>query len=176
MEALNDSLILVARIVKPHGIRGELVLESLSDVEGRLDNSETFLLVRDGKIVRELKVESRRFFNGRHVLKFEGISTLTESELFRGHSLAILEDQLGTLPEDQYFIHHLIGMMVRTRDGKEVGRVVNVMKTGGVDILEVGEKRMILIPFTSEICVEVDPKEKQILIDPPEGLLQLNAN
>ena len=50
------------------------------------------------------------------------------------------------------------------------------MKTGGVDILEVGEKRMILIPFTSEICVEVDPKEKQILIDPPEGLLQLNAN
>lgn len=176
MEALNDSLILVARIVKPHGIRGELVLESWSDVEGRLEKSETFLLVREGKIVRELKVESRRFFNGRHVLKFEGISTLTESELFRGHSLAILEDQLGDLPEDQYFIHQLIGMLVRTQDGKEVGRVVNVMKTGGVDLLEVGEKGTILIPFTSEICVEVDPKQKQILIDPPEGLLQLNAN
>jgi 16S rRNA processing protein RimM len=176
MEVLNDSLIIVARIAKPHGIRGEVVLESWSDVKGRLEESDSFLLVRDGKIVRNLKVESRRFFNGRHVLKFEGISNLNESELLRGHVLAISEDQLGALPEDQYFIHQLVGMIVKLRDGREVGKVVNVMKTGGVDLLEVGEKRDILIPFTSDICVEVNPELKEILIDPPEGLLQLNAN
>ena len=101
---------------------------------------------------------------------------MTEAELLRGNALAIPEDQLGALPEGKYFIYQLIGMMVRLKDGRDVGRVRNVMKTGGVDILEVGEKGEILIPFASNICVEINPDLKLITIDPPEGLLQLNAN
>jgi 16S rRNA processing protein RimM len=176
MDVLNDSLVIVARIVKPHGIRGEVILESLTDVEGRLDDSKKFILLKDGLALRELHVESGRFFNGRYALKFREITSLTEAELLRGNALAIPEDQLGALPEGKYFIYQLIGMMVRLKDGRDVGRVRNVMKTAGVDILEVGEKGEIMIPFASNICVEINPDLKLITIDPPEGLLQLNAN
>jgi 16S rRNA processing protein RimM len=176
MEDLNNSLITVAKVLKPHGIRGEVVLESWSDVEGRLEKSDGFLVVNQGNVVREVKVQSRRFFKGRHVMKFCEVSNLTEAEVLRGSLLAIPEDSLGMLPDDRYFIHRLIGMQVKLRDGRLVGKIVNVMKTAGVDILEVGEKGAILIPFASDICVEVNPDQNQVIIDPPEGLLQLNAN
>ncbi len=118
MEVLYDSLVTVARIVKPHGIRGEVVLESWSDVNDRLEKADGFLLVKDGHVTREVHVESRRFFNGRHAMKFREVSTLTDAELLRGSALAIREDQLGALPEGQYFIHQLIGMQVKLPDGK----------------------------------------------------------
>jgi ribosomal 30S subunit maturation factor RimM len=66
-------------------------------------------------------------------------------------------------------------MKVQLQDGKLIGTVRNVCKTGGVDLLEVGERGEMLIPFTSEICVEVDAEKRVITIFPPEGLLGLNA-
>lgn len=166
----------VARIVKPHGLRGEVVLESLTDVEGRLENTPVFLLVVDGAPVRELRVESRRFFGGRHVLRFHGIETLTEAEKIRGLTLAVPESEIGPLPENHYFIHQLIGMKVLLKNGRELGTVKNVLSTGGVDVLEIGERGEHLVPFVSSICVEVNLEEKRLTIDPPEGLLHFNAN
>ena len=64
---------------------------------------------------------------------------------------------------------------IRLQDGTEIGTVQRVMTTGGVDVLEIGEGGKILIPFAESICVEVDLEKRQITIDPPEGLLQLNA-
>ena len=170
-----SSPVVVARIVKAHGICGEVALESFTDVAGRLENTPVFLLMNGGKLIGEVRVVSRRFFNNRHVLRFEGISTRTEAEALRGKQLAIPEEDLGSLPKDQYFIHQLIGMTVRLVSGESVGIVKNVMKTGGTDLLVVGEEEEILIPFAAGICVEVNAERKQITIDPPDGLLRLNA-
>lgn len=172
----SASPVVVARIVKPHGIRGEVVLDSFSDVKGRLEETGTFLLMNHGTVIRKLIVESHRFFAGRHVLQFAGVPDRTEAEKLRGMDLAVPGDEIGTLPPDQYFIHDLVGMAVRLRDGREVGTVTNVIRTGGVDLLEVGEYGKILIPFVESICVDVNPQLRQITVDPPEGLLQLNEN
>lgn len=166
----------VARIIKPHGLRGEVVLESLTDVEGRLETTQAFLLVSEGGPARQLFVESRRFFGGRHVLRFRGIETLTEAEKIRGMTLAVPESEIGPLPENHYFIHQLVGMKVRLKDGKELGTVRNVIMTGGVDVLEIGDRGEHLVPFAEGICVEVNLEEKLLIIDPPEGLLHLDAN
>lgn len=168
--------VVVARIAKPHGIHGELVLDSFTDVIGRLEETDTFLLMNQGVVVRELRVESRRFFGGRHVVQFAGVPDRTEAEKLRGMELAVPEDEIGNLPEDQYFVHDLVGMMVRLKDGREIGLVKSVIRTGGVDLLEVGERGEILIPFADAICVEVDPETRQITVVPPEGLLQLNES
>ena len=64
-------------------------------------------------------------------------------------------------------------MNVLLRDGKKVGVITSVLQTGGVDLLEIDHE--ILIPFAAEICLEVNLQKREILIDPPEGLLQLNA-
>jgi 16S rRNA processing protein RimM len=169
-------LVAVARIVKPHGLRGEVVLASLTDVEGRLETTAVFLLVSEGVPARELRVESRRFFGGRHVLRFHGIETLTEAEKIRGMTLAVPESEIGPLPENHYFIHQLIGMKVKLKDGRELGTVRKVIMTGGVDVLEIGDHGEHLVPFADGICVEVNLEERLLTIDPPEGLLHLDAN
>lgn len=172
----STAIVVVARIAKTHSIHGEVVLESLSDVEGRLDNTPAFLLIDKGNVIlRELEVQSRRFFHGRHVLKFRGIDTMSQAQELRGLELAVREEEIGKLPADSYFIHQLIGMKVVLQDGTEIGTVSEVTETGGQALLEVGTEDPILIPFVSDICVEVDEAARTIKIDPPEGLLRLNA-
>lgn len=169
-------VVVVARILKPHGLRGEVVLESFTDVKGRIETTPAFLLIERGVPLRELRVESRRFFRGRHVLRFQGIETLTEAEKIRGMELAVPESEIGALPQDHYFLHQLVGLKARLKDGRELGVVKRVIITGGVDVLEIGERGEHLVPFTAEICVEVNIREKCLTIDPPEGLLHLNAH
>jgi len=175
MQTQTSTPVLVAKIAKPHGLQGEVVLDSLTDVEGRLEDQPVFLLMAGEMVERALKVESRRFFGGRHVIKFEEVNNRDDADALRGKDLAIPEEDLGELPDDMYYIHDLVGMRVLLKDGSEIGTVQRVMTTGGVDVLEIGEGGKILIPFAESICVEVDLEKRQITIDPPEGLLQLNA-
>ena len=169
MKAGTASHILIARIVKPHGIHGEVVLESWTDVEGRLEKTSAFLLMDHGKIIREVRVESRRFIMGRPVFKFAGVSSRNDAEMLRNLELGIPEEQIGKLPPGQFFVFHLVGLQVVLRDGFEVGRVKDIMHTGGGDLLELDNGS--LIPFNDEICPEVDLEKKRIVIEPPEGLI-----
>lgn len=162
------SPVLVAKIIKPHGIRGEVVLESWTDVEGRLENRPAFLLIEQGKVLREIQVESRRFIMGRPVFKFAGVSDRTQAESLRNMQLGIPEEELGDLPPNQYFIFQLVGMSVVLKDGQEVGKVSDVLPTEGGDLLELDNGS--LVPFVDEICLDVDLEGKRIVIDPPEGL------
>jgi 16S rRNA processing protein RimM len=163
------SPVLVAKITKPHGIHGEVVLESWTDVEGRLENTPAFLLLDHGKVLREVSVKSRRFIMGRPVFKFAGVSTRTEAESLRNLELGIPEDQLGELPPNQFFIFQLVGMSVVKKDGREVGTVRDVLHTDGGDLLELESGD--LVPFVDEICLDVDLQKGRIVIDPPSGLL-----
>jgi 16S rRNA processing protein RimM len=167
----TTSPVLVARIIKPHGIQGEVVLESWTDVEGRLENRTAFLLVDRGKVVKEIEVESRRFIMGRPVFKFAGVSNRSEAELLRNLELGIPEEELGELAENQYFIFQLVGLKVVLEDGRQAGVVKDILQTGGGDLLELDNGA--LIPFRDEICLDVDLEKGQIVINPPEGLLNV---
>jgi len=169
MEAGTPPPVLVARIVKPHGINGELVLESWTDVEGRLENTSVFLLIDQGRILREVKVESRRFIMGRPVFKFAGVATRTEAEMLRNFELGIPEDQIGELPAGQFFVFQLVGMEAVLPHGEAVGRIRNIVHTGGGDLLELDNGG--LIPFNDQICPNVDLEKKVVVINPPEGLI-----
>jgi 16S rRNA processing protein RimM len=170
------SPVVVAKIAKPHGLRGEVVLESFTDGNGRLENTRCFLLLDGGKVVRRLQVRSHRFFNGRHVLAFDGFDSRNAAETLRNLELGIPNEELGKLDPERFFVHELIGMSVLLKDGTNIGTIQNVIHTKGGDILEVGDHGEKLIPFAAKICVEVDPEKRRITIDPPEGLLQLNAD
>ena len=169
MENETTSPVLVARILKPHGIQGEVVLESWTDVEGRLENRPAFLLIEKGRVLKEIAVETRRFIMGRPVFKFVGVSNRTDAELLRNMELGIPEEELGELPENQYFIFQLVGAKVVSENGRQAGVVKNVLQTSGGDLLELENGE--LIPFNEEICIDVDLKARQITINPPPGLL-----
>ena len=174
MNKETASPVLVAKIVKPHGLHGEVVLESWTDVEGRLEETPSFLLVDKERIIREVRVESTRMIMGRHVLKFVDVNTRTDAESLRNLMLGIREDEIGILPPGQFFIFDLLQMNVVMESGEIDGKVKDVLHTGAGDLLELESGE--LIPFNDEIVPEVDLENKRILIRPPEGLLASTLN
>jgi 16S rRNA processing protein RimM len=100
---------------------------------------------------------------------------MTAAQELTGGRLVISDTNLDLLEDGQFFEHQVIGSDVVTSDGRSIGRVKSVMRTGGTDVLvletEEGLERM--VPFADEICTDVDVGAKRIIVDPPEGLLDL---
>ncbi len=168
-----DDLVAVARIVRPRGLKGELVAEVLTDFPERFDELEQVTAVFPGDTRLELKIEKAWFQKDRVVLKFEGYDSIETAENLREAEICIGEDEAVELEADEYFDWELEGCEVVTTDGVSIGRVKELMRTGGTEILVVeGGEKEYLVPFAEAICVEVDIENKVIRIDPPDGLLE----
>jgi len=165
-------LVAIARVVKPRGLRGELVAELLTDFPERFAGLETVTAVMRDASRRELKIEDYWFQSGRIILRFAGYDTIELAETLRNAEICIPQSEAVELGSDEYFDWKLVGCKVETIDGKAVGTVRELMRTGGTEILVIdGQEKEILIPFAAAICPEVDIENKLIRIDPPEGLL-----
>jgi 16S rRNA processing protein RimM len=166
-------LVAIARIVKPRGIKGELASEILTDFPERFDDLETVTAVMPDASRRKLTIEDHWFQSGRIVLKFEGIDSIELGETLRGAEICVDEADVVELDESEYFDWQLAECSVETVDGTSLGKVTEVMRTGGTEILVVkGEAKEYLIPFAESICVDVDIEKRLIKVAPPEGLLE----
>jgi len=171
----SDDLIVVAHIVKVRGLRGEVVADLLTDFPERFEKLTALIGVAPDENRRSLQIEEQWFHGNRIVFKFAGFDRIEEAKELVGYDLAVPEDERMELPPDSFYDWELIGCRVQTVDGREIGQVENVMRTGGVEILKVVDEtgRDRLIPMASEIVIEIDKEKKLIRIDPPEGLLEL---
>lgn len=169
-------MVLVGRIARPHGVRGHLFVSPETDfLEQRFAPGAT-LWTRSDRGEERLTIASSRVQNGRPVVGFEGFSSLTDVERLAGLELRVPEDALQPLDAGSYYQHQLVGCAVETRAGERVGLVSRVDGGAGGSILTVaGERGEVLIPFAADICVDVDVAARTIRIEPPEGLLDLNA-
>lgn len=169
--------IVIARIARAFGIKGEVTAEILTEFPERFEDVEIVLLRRRG-FEREAELESHRFHKGRVLLKFVGVDSMSDAELLAGCDVVIPEDELYELPEGEDFFYEfqLIGCEVETDSGDAVGVVEALMETGAGYLLRIRKTngREALVPFVDEICVEVDTDARRIVIDPPEGLLTLD--
>ncbi len=163
---------LIGRIVKPHGIRGEVVVESLSDVEGRFDPGTTVTVGTTDRTIA-----SSRPHAGRLLVAFEGIGDRTAAEHLRGQQVHGPDVELDD--EERYYAHELVGMDVVTADGDWLGEVVEVLdlpSVAGYELLEVDrDGQRWLLPSDDDL-VEVGTDESTgtdllIVVDPPPGLL-----
>jgi 16S rRNA processing protein RimM len=170
-----DRSILVGRIVRPHGLRGDVVVHPETDfVAERFRHGATFW-TRSARGDAQLTVASARIQGGRPVVGFEGVSSIEQAQGLVGLELRVPEEALQPLEEGTYYRHQLEGCAVVTRSGDEVGTVVKVEGGAGLSRLVVESTRgEILVPLAAEICVEIDVAARRITIDPPEGLLELN--
>jgi 16S rRNA processing protein RimM len=110
------------------------------------------------------------------VIGLAGVATIAAAEALAGAELRIPADQLVALPPGSFYEHELVGCRVETRGGAVIGVVQAVEGSLGASRLVVGGARgEILIPLATEICTTIDVNGKRIVIDPPEGLLDLNA-
>lgn len=168
----------VGIVRKPHGIKGELV------VELETDNPEA--VFRRGRVLRVgdaegqpgagvLTVEHARPFKGGILLRTREHPTRTQAtDGLRGRSLLIPEAEVAPLAEGEIFYHQLIGLRVRAPEG-EVGTIREIREVAAADLLVVQrpDGREALIPWVKEIVRRIDPQAGVVEIEPPEGLLEL---
>lgn len=166
-----DDLVAIARIVKPRGLKGEVVADVLTDFPTRFAGLENVIAVMPNATRRELKIEDHWFQNDRIILKFAEFDSVEVAETLRDAEICVAGIDTIELDEGEYFDWQLAGCKVETIDGVSIGTVRELMRTGGTEILVVDGDKEYLIPFAATICIEVDVENKSIRIDPPDGLL-----
>ena len=165
--------VVVARIGRPHGIKGELSVEvRTDDPERRLGPGVT--VRTDPATAGPLTITAGRVHSGRLLLTFDGVTDRTGAEALRG-VLLVADVDPDERPEDpeEFYDHQLVGLAVHTVDGVHVGEIDEVLHLPGQDVLSVRtpDGREVLVPFVAEIVPTVDVDARVIEVDPPPGLL-----
>lgn len=175
MAAAWEDLVVVARVARSHGRRGEVILNLETDFPERRFAPGNGVLARRGGEPERLVVRSVWFMRDRPVVKFDGIESMDDADALAGLELRIQADELAALPPGMFYHHDLVGCRVETTRGEMVGEVIRVEGGGAASRLVVqtpgGED---LIPLADEMCPVVDPGNRRIVIAAPEGLLGLN--
>ncbi|HEX8560603.1 MAG TPA: ribosome maturation factor RimM [Pyrinomonadaceae bacterium] len=168
-------LVAVARVAKPRGVRGEVACDLLTDFPERFDRLEELIAVFPGGRRQRLRLEGHWLHGDRVVLKFGGYDAPEAAAALAGCELAVPESEAVELEEGEFYDWQLEGCRVVTVEGAEVGRVFEVLHTGGeAPVLVIRDEagRENLVPLAESICVEVDVESKLIRVDAPEGLLE----
>lgn len=166
----------VGRVLRPHGVRGEVVVEVLSDVPGRFKKGSRVTGVREGTPPLSLLVVTGRVHKSGAVVRFEGYDSRERAEELRGLDLEVPRSEVPKAKRGTYYHFELLGCLVR-EDGQELGRVVEVVEDGGgVMLIVEGEGRRVPVPFVKEILRKVDVAAGRIDVALPEGLLEACAS
>ncbi|WP_406280581.1 ribosome maturation factor RimM [Nocardia sp. NBC_00881] len=169
--------LVVGRVAKSHGVRGELVVEVRTDEpDARFAPGSTLRgrLARSGE-VRDFTVESARAHSGRLLVFLAGVADRAAADALRG--MLFLVDSADLPPSDdpeEYYDYELEGLEVQLTDGTVVGSVREVLHSAAGELLSVraaDDGREILIPFVTAIVPTVSLADRLVVIDPPEGLL-----
>ena len=174
MQEPGSDLVLIARAVKTHGLKGEVVAELLTDFPERFEDLEEVVLVSPKGEQQPGHLEDFWFQKDRVVLKLEGYDDVDAAKELIGYEFAVPESERVQLEADEFYDWELEGCTVKVGDDS-IGQVSSVLKTGGAEILIVSDEsgKEKLVPLASEIVVKIDPAAKTIVVDPPEGLLDL---
>jgi 16S rRNA processing protein RimM len=166
----------VGRIARAHGIRGQVIVNLETDFPSeRFQPGAELFVNRDGR-VEPVTISTVRFQQGRPVIGIHGVPDMTAASRLAGHELRIPVDRLTALPPDTYYRHDLVGCAVETTGGVRVGEVADVEGTvAGSRLVVTTPRGETLIPLAADICKTIDPAGKRIVVDPPEGLLELNC-
>lgn len=171
-----DEMAVVGRIARAHGNRGQVVVDPETDFPETRFKAGSVLQVRRRDTIESLTIEHVRFHRGRPIIGLAGVDTMDAAEALAGAELRVDPDTLHALPAGSFYQHDLIGCWTETPDGRRIGRVTSVEgSAAGSRLVVQGGSGEILIPLAEGICVSVDVAARKIVVEPPEGLLDLNV-
>jgi 16S rRNA processing protein RimM len=168
--------VVVGRLRKPHGLKGECTLFPLTD-----DPETIFAPGRELSVVNlagetvagPLTIEQSRSYHREWLVKFAGVDSRDALEPFRAHFLGVPAEALGPLAEDEVYLHELDGFSVRLADETPLGLVSAVYELPAGIMIEVqGPKREFLLPYKKEFVQQVDRAGRRLVVTPPKGLLE----
>ena len=170
-----NAMAVVGRIARTHGIRGQVIVNLETDFPDERFRPGATLFAERGGVLTPLTLTTVRFQNGRPVIGLQGVDTIDDAEQLAGLELRVPIEALAPLPEGTFYHHDLVGCRVVTKNGQDVGTVEGVEGTfGGSRLIVTAGAGEILIPLAADICPTIDIAGKRIVIDPPEGLLDVN--
>ena len=172
-----DDLLLVGHVARAHGNRGQVIVNLETDFpEERFQVGRTLLVGGSERHVPR-QIREVRFHQGRPILTLEGVSTMNDAEALAGAELWIPSADLAPLPDGTFYRHDLVGCRVVDVQEQPVGTVTAVEGTLERSRLIVeGSRGEVMIPLAAEICVRIDLKARLIVVNPPEGLLDINTS
>jgi 16S rRNA processing protein RimM len=180
MGRTDPAYLVVGHLNKPHGTKGEVFVWPLTDHPESVYAPGVALFSGDEGADQPdldappLRIHAVRAFRRGFLVSFDGVRDREGAEIIRGRYLFTEASAVAPLAENELFYHQLLGMEVVTKDGELVGEVAEVYELRPADLLEVhGPKGEVMIPFLSHIVVEIDAAARRLVIDPPEGLLDL---
>lgn len=176
----EPSHLVVGHMTRAHGTKGEVFVWPLTDrPDSVFSAGETLWLGNaEGELGEDaipLEVERARPFKRGLLVGFDGYPDRNAVEAFAGRYLLRPRETLESPEPGEWYYHQLLGLEVETADGVKVGRVREIFELDPTDMLDVvdGEGKSRLIPFAERIVRKVDPANGRIVIEPPDGLLDL---
>jgi 16S rRNA processing protein RimM len=171
-----DSMAVVGRIARAHGIKGQVIVNLETDFPETRFQPGAEVFVNRGGVVDTLTMTTVRFHRDRPVIGLRGVDDMNAARALAGSELRVPVEWLAPLPAGTFYHHDLVGCLVESGAGDRIGIVKAVEGDMGRSRLVVetaaGE---VLVPLAVDICTTIDPVGKRIVVEPPEGLLELNA-
>jgi 16S rRNA processing protein RimM len=162
--------LVVGRIGRAHGVLGEATIEVQTDDPDIRFQVGNKLTLDNG---RQLTIRSSRWHNQILLLAFDGVADRNQIEELRDQLISSDVD-LGSLAPGEYHFQQLIGCEVFQQNGELIGKVDEIVKLPGQDLLSVSRSgAQVLIPMVKQIIIEIDVLAKKIVVNPPEGLLDV---
>jgi 16S rRNA processing protein RimM len=157
-----ESMIVIGKIVTPHGVRGDVRVIPLTDFPERFAKLKSVFL-DDGT---ELAIENVKNHNQLLILKFVGLNDRNEIEGLRGKLLKIAKKDAVKLPKGEFFTFDIIGLKVYDDAGSYIGKITDVLKTGSNDVYVVDQedKRQVLIPALKKVVTSIDIDAGQMIV------------
>jgi 16S rRNA processing protein RimM len=171
---MTNNIVLLGSIAKAFGIKGELIIKLIND-ESQAIKAGSVLYIREGGSFRPLRVDAVCQNNR---VQFKGIADRNQALSLCGLDVFIERNDLPELLDDEVYLMELIGFLVFLSDGTKAGEICGFSSNNAQDLMDVltTDGKHISIPFVEPIIVKIDSEKKEIVIDPPLGLLELADN
>lgn len=169
-----SEMLVVGRVRKTHGLSGEVSVDVVTDFPERFVPGAS-LVWRSGTLERTLSLAAVRGHGGRLLLCFDGVEGVDAARGLQGGELLVPAGEAHPAPEGFYYGHEIRGFSCEDPDGRVLGVAAGLEPTpaGPMLSVEVGPGREALVPFVHPIVVAVDREKRRIVLDPPDGLLEL---
>lgn len=156
-----EQMIVVGKIVAPHGVRGDVRVIPLTDFPERFNELKSVFLDN-----RSLTLESVKQHNQLLIIKFAGLNDRDAIEPLRGKLLKIARKDAVALPEGEYYTFDIIGLEVYDDSGRHIGKITEVLKTGSNDVYVAirEDKRQVLIPALKKVVTKIDITAGQMTV------------
>ena len=174
---LHDRLLLIGKVIRPHGLSGSLKILSYAQSPETFKNAGTVYMRTESGDLSEYRVSSISLQKNSLVLKLAGINTLEESELSRGAEIYIKKEHLSRKEAGEYFWFELIGIKAYSTSGELIGTLKHVFSTRSNDVFVLEkEKEEILIPATHDAVRKIDLENRRMIISEMEGYIDSNED